>query len=160
MMGTVRLYGGRVGSINGTGRARRSGPGDAVGRSQAGFLLIEVLIALAILGIIATAFLSALTTGYRGLLLADEKTMAESLARTELERIRDAPYPIADEVKFTGGYDITVTPVFIQPIAGPVETADLNNLSTVPSGGLQMVTITVAHQGKTLLVTATSKANR
>ena len=49
--------------------------------SSRGFTLVEVLIALAILGIVAVAFLSALATASTALILADERTTAESLTR-------------------------------------------------------------------------------
>ena len=57
-----------------------------------GFTLIEVLIALAILAIVAVAFLTALTTASTALILADERTTAESLARSELEYVKSQPF--------------------------------------------------------------------
>ena len=128
--------------------------------NQSGFLLIEVLVALAILGIIAVAFLSALTTGYRGLLLAREMTMAESLVRTELERIRDAPYPIANEVRSSAGYDISVTACFVEAEPDPQNPDESRYLPAAISGSLQMITVTVTHQGRMLLTTTTNKAER
>jgi prepilin-type N-terminal cleavage/methylation domain-containing protein len=57
-----------------------------------GITLIEVLIALAILGFVAVAFLSALATASTAILVADERTTAESLARSELEYVKSQPF--------------------------------------------------------------------
>jgi len=126
---------------------------------QSGFLLIELLVALAILGIIAVAFLSALTTGYRGLLLAHEMTMAESLVRTELERIRDAPYPIAGEVKSHRGYDISITTSYVEPTPDPRDPVATTYVPSSAPTGMQNITVSITHQGKVVLVTGTNKAD-
>ena len=52
-------------------------------KEQEGYSLIEVLVGVAILGVVGVGFLSALSSGYLALILADEKTMAEALTRTE-----------------------------------------------------------------------------
>ena len=61
-------------------------------RRQEGFGLVEVLIAIMILGVVAVGFLSALSTSYAGLALAGRHSRAESLIRTEFEFIRGLPY--------------------------------------------------------------------
>ena len=61
-------------------------------RDQKGQSLIEVLIALAILGIVAVTFLIALTTSSTAIIIADERTTAESLARSELEYVKSQPF--------------------------------------------------------------------
>ena len=61
-------------------------------KNEKGMSLIEVLIALAILGIVAAAFLSGLATASRALIIADERTTAESLARTEMEYVKSCKY--------------------------------------------------------------------
>jgi len=61
-------------------------------RKQRGFTLIEVIIAMALLGIIAIAFLGALATASKAIIIADERATAESLARTEMEYIKNCEY--------------------------------------------------------------------
>ena len=83
-------------------------------RGERGFTLLELIVAVAILGVIGVAFLSALTTGYFALVLADENTVAESLTRTEFEKIREDTFDPA-RVGYTAeepkniGYLVVVT---------------------------------------------------
>jgi prepilin-type N-terminal cleavage/methylation domain-containing protein len=60
--------------------------------SSSGFTLIEVLIALALVGIIAIAFLSAISTASMALITADEQATAESLARSQMEYVKNQDY--------------------------------------------------------------------
>ena len=48
---------------------------------EKGLTLLEVIIALAVFGIISIAFLSALAGASRAMFIADERATAESLAR-------------------------------------------------------------------------------
>ena len=117
-------------------------------RGQRGFVLIEVLISIAIFGVISVAFLSALVTGYHGVIVAHDQTMAQSLTRTTFENVRVAPFPIA-----TGSDNVTTTTKFDVV----VHAANINDNYTivfVPSS-LQMITVTIryAASGKTIWVT-------
>ena len=60
--------------------------------SSRGIGLIEVLITLAILGTIAIAFLSGLSTASMALIIADERATAESLARSQMEYVKNQEY--------------------------------------------------------------------
>jgi len=59
-------------------------------KSERGFALIETLVALALLGIIAVAFLSGLATTSQAGFIANEQATAESLVRSEAEYVRIA----------------------------------------------------------------------
>ena len=61
-------------------------------RGQNGVALIEILVAIAILGVVAVTFLSALTAAYGAVIVADRHTKAESLTRTAFEYMRNLPY--------------------------------------------------------------------
>jgi len=65
-------------------------------RGQKGVALVEILVAIAILGVVAVAFLSALTTAYGAVIVADRHTKAESLTRTAFEYMRNASYDDCD----------------------------------------------------------------
>ena len=63
--------------------------------SSRGFTLLEVLIAIALIGIVAVAILGALSTSSKVLSIADERTTAESLARRQIEYIKSQGYNAA-----------------------------------------------------------------
>jgi type II secretory pathway pseudopilin PulG len=108
-------------------------------------MLIEVVVAVAILGVVAVGFLSALSSGYLALVLADENTVAESLTRSEFERIRQASYPVADYQRNNAlpGYDLAI------------DAANVNG----GDSPIQSVTVEVRHQGELVLTTSTYKVD-
>jgi prepilin-type N-terminal cleavage/methylation domain-containing protein len=59
--------------------------------SSRGFTLIEVVLAIAFVGIITIAFLSALSTASTVLIITDDRATAESLARSQMEDIKSQP---------------------------------------------------------------------
>jgi prepilin-type N-terminal cleavage/methylation domain-containing protein len=61
-------------------------------RKQRGFGLVEVIIALGLLGIIGIAFLGALATSSSAIIISDERATAESLARSEMEYVKSQEY--------------------------------------------------------------------
>lgn len=100
-------------------------------KSEKGFALIEVVIAIAIMGIIAAAFMSALAGASRALFIADERATAESLARSQLEYIKSQDY----SDNGTGYTTISSTDYAITYISENV----------TGQSGLQKITITVRH---------------
>jgi len=60
--------------------------------SSRGFTMLEVVIAIALLGIIAVSVLSALQTAALALISADQRATSESLARSQLEYVKDQGY--------------------------------------------------------------------
>ena len=57
-----------------------------------GETLIEVLIGLAILGLIATSFLGAVYTSRQSARVADERATAQSIAQTQIEYLKTLDY--------------------------------------------------------------------
>jgi prepilin-type N-terminal cleavage/methylation domain-containing protein len=82
-------------------------------KNEKGFSLIEVIIALALLGIIAVAFMSGLATASKAIYIADERATAENLARNQMEYVKEQTYadsysaPIPDEYN-DAGYSATI----------------------------------------------------
>jgi prepilin-type N-terminal cleavage/methylation domain-containing protein len=74
-------------------------------RRSPGFTLIEVLIALALFAIIGIVFAGGLTTASKAVLVADVRTRAESLARTQMESIKEQQYLEADASPWQVTYD-------------------------------------------------------
>ncbi len=96
---------------------------------ERGFGLIEVLIALAIIGVIAAGFLLALGTSFKSLMLADDLTTAESLARSQMEYVKKQVY------------DVNCTYLKIQ---SPPDYQIASNC-TPRKNGEQKITVTVRH---------------
>ena len=68
-----------------------------VRNSQKGFLLIEILVGLALMGIIAAGFTNGLSTTFKGVTVSQERVTAESLAKSQIEYIKVQDYiPVAD----------------------------------------------------------------
>ena len=121
--------------------------------SESGMAFLEVLIALALLGIIAVAFLSGLATGARATVIADKQTTAESLARSQIEWVKEASYvdeasdytpaPVPADEDYTG-YSVTIT-------AEPLNS---------PDDGIQKITVTVNHYDKELVQLESYKVDR
>jgi len=140
---------------------------------QKGQTLIEVLIAIALLGMIAVPFLTALSTSSRGIIIADEKTTAESLVRSEMEYVKNSPYNstgFSYEIPATAnntppwdpsrtalddryaGYSVNVTGVPIDPDTGEALSSGDKNI--------QNITVEVYHGNESVLTTSTYKVER
>ncbi len=129
-----------------------------------GFSLIEVLIALALLGIIGVAFLSGLATASKALFIADERTTAESLARSQMEYVKNCSYeygasPSYEQVDVESlthpGYFISVDAPPIDPDTG----AALANPGD--DEGIQKITVTIEHpDGDEVITLDGYKVNR
>ena len=122
-------------------------------RSQRGFTLIEVILAIALLGIIAVAFFSAMATGSLALFIADERATAESLARSQMEYVKNQAYKVDgsyERIEPPAGYDIVTT---ADPLPDP--NAPDNDLE-----GIQQITVTVSHQGKKVITLVGYKVDR
>jgi len=129
---------------------------------QKGQTLIEVLIAIAILGMIAVPFLTALSTSSRGIIVADERTTAESLVRSEMEYVKNCDY------NFTG-FSYEIPPTANNTPWGGLHALDdyyadagySVNVTGVPIDlYIQNITVRVYHGNESVLTTSTYKIAR
>jgi len=120
--------------------------------NESGAALISTLVAVAIAGILAAAFLSGLATATTAIHIADELTVAESLARSEMEYVRDYAYQ----------YDATVYPVdpLLDIPTGWVVPTPAVELVHATDDGIQKITVSVEHNGKTVLTIEDYKVDR
>jgi type II secretory pathway pseudopilin PulG len=61
-------------------------------KNEKGASLVEAIIALGLLGLIATAFTMAIFVSTKSIMIADERTNAESLARAQMEYVKQQVY--------------------------------------------------------------------
>ena len=143
-------------------------------KNERGIGLIEVLIALAILGIVAAAFLSGLATASRAVYIADVRTTAESLARSQMEYVKNQEYIPVPE----GADEVTYQKIISDdiPVGYTIESADhtgttVGDIKGVPwdsddgevednEVGLQRVKLVIKHQGKNIITLEGYKVNR
>ena len=108
--------------------------------SSRGFTLVEVVIAIALIAIIGVGFLGGLSNAMWSLHIADVRTTAESLARSEMEYLKSMGYDADAEdygpVERTGyeGYPVQVS------------FRDIDD-------GLQEITVVVGHHERAEIVT-------
>ena len=113
-------------------------------RSESGATFIETLAALALMGIVATAFLSGLATTSKATIVADEHTTAKSLAQSQMEWAKNTDY-----VYETTAYSSAPLP------SGPdylnyLATIDVEPLHS-PDEGIQKIIVTINHSDKEVI---------
>ena len=118
-------------------------------RTEKGFSLIEVLIALVIFSLIGVGFLSGLGTGLKVLSQTDVLETAKNLAESQMEYVKGLDYrstgsypeaPIPDEYP---GFSAAIN-------AGPVTDRDAN---------IQEILVTISLDGEAVLTLEGYKVN-
>ena len=122
-------------------------------REDRGLVLLESLVALAILALTAAAYLGGLSTVFRAGSVSDVRSTGESLAVSQLEQLRDTAYSynataynaaaVPGAADYTG-YAVNIT------------AAALNS----PDDGVQRLTVNVTRYGETVYTTTYYKVDR
>jgi prepilin-type N-terminal cleavage/methylation domain-containing protein len=109
-------------------------------KGEKGFVFIETIVALALLGIVAVFFLSSVGTATKATVVADEQVNAESLARRQIEYLKAcdyqysaSEYPLDPMLDIPGRWSIT------NPTVEALHDTD---------DGIQKITFTVQHDGE------------
>ena len=123
------------------------------GRSR-GLSMLEVVIAIGLLGIIAVSILTALLTASAALVIADRRATADSLARSQMEYVKNQDYIYYsesghedyDEVEgYTENYDIDITVEPINPDTYEPYPYDEGEGAFEKDDGIQLITVTVTY---------------
>ena len=112
-------------------------------KREAGFSLIEVLVALAILSILATGFLMTLANSSKHTLTAEVLATAESIARTQMESIKSEAYQTNAPTTPSLYSKITSLPSASWDVTWTVARLDPKNLHDGSEQGMQEITLTV-----------------
>jgi type II secretory pathway pseudopilin PulG len=120
---------------------------------ESGTTLVEVIVALAILGTIGVCFLSGLATTSKAAYTIDERATAESLAQSQMEWAQNASY----------SYDATV----YSPMPIPSSKDYINYSVTItaapfnsPDDGIQKITVIVARSDEGVIMLESYKVDR
>jgi type II secretory pathway pseudopilin PulG len=135
-------------------------------RSEKGYTLLEVFIAIALMGLVSVTFLGAIYTASKAVSIADERAAAESLARTEMEYVRSQPYSAArwDYTVCSVGRSATSPPSWYDVDSNPplLDNSYAGYSVSVSAEGLlepsidneiQKITVTVTRQGGPDIIT-------
>lgn len=115
---------------------------------QTGSSLLETIVALALLGIIGVAFLSALATSSNARSIADEHVTSRILAESQMEDIKKQAY------SNSGNY--TYVPILAEYPGYSILTPQVASLGS----GIQKITITVRHHNKSVHILESYKVDR
>ncbi len=113
---------------------------------QRGISLIEVLVAVAILGVIGVVFIAAMGTAYDSVGMVDKKTQAEAMIRSQLDQIKavvyedSGVYPVT--ISIPNQYSVTISAEALDDRETGT-CADADNCNT-----LQKVTVSVFRSGE------------
>jgi type II secretion system protein I len=119
-------------------------------RNQMGFSLIEVLIAMALIGTAGIAIIVALGTASKGANTAAERETAKNIAEMQLEYIMGQPYADSYPAKMADypGYSV---------VTGQDGRIAAQAITSRTDGNIQKIPITVLHDSKQILTVVGEK---
>ncbi|MFC1865438.1 prepilin-type N-terminal cleavage/methylation domain-containing protein [Chloroflexota bacterium] len=131
-------------------------------KNERGATLIEVIVALGLMGLIATTFLMAIFIATASIGIADERTTAESLAKAQMESIKQQAYQDAGgiEIEYVE-IDLSENPNYsissVNRLGITVEAVlavpwnSVNDAATTDVG-LQKISLIIKHGSKEVLM--------
>ena len=127
-------------------------------KSEQGLSFVEILVGLAIVAVVTTAFISGMTTTFKGIEVSQERVAAESLAKSQIEYIKVQDYVLVadyDPGDPANRYELIDIPADLLSAGYSIE---INTPQIIISGNetgfeLQSVNVTVkrSEQGKLII---------
>lgn len=137
-----------------------------------GMTLIEVIIALAILGLVAVTFLVGVSTALKATSLADELATAQSLTQSQMESVKSQEYETApsggvatyDKISLSSYPDYYIKSTdrdsnIVDEMTG-IPWDSENNQASSEDGGIQKITAIIYHDTKMVLTLEDYKVDR
>jgi prepilin-type N-terminal cleavage/methylation domain-containing protein len=122
---------------------KKSNPGN-----ENGFTLVEVVIAIMLLGIVVAGLFTGLASASKVLLHTDSRETAKNLAETQLELVKGQIFvPGSGSAVYTPAATPTGFTVTINVIDGANNTVFGPNLTQTRDGNLQKIIVTVTGPG-------------
>ncbi len=116
-------------------------------KTEKGSSLLEVIVALALLGIISVLFLGSAANSANARVTADERTSAKILAESIIDSVKKLPY--------SANYTVTI------PADYPGYTANITAANAyADSTDIQKLTVVITHRERNVLTLENYKVNR
>jgi type II secretory pathway pseudopilin PulG len=135
--------------------------------SSRGATLVEVLIAIAVLGLITSSIMPVLLMLNKAEFKWTEQTVSESLIRTQVEYIKGCPYIYGNVSVPEPPYATVPTPdpsyeieVFARPVLIDPATQQHTYLPSGQDEGIQEIEITVKHVDREIISATNYKVDR
>ena len=130
---------------------------------ERGESLVEILMSVAIMAIVLSGFLAALSTGAFSVAVVRERVTAENLVRAQLECIQEHSYirgaaPIA-YITVCAATQLSAYPVDLS-ISYWDSTTTIFTSNPELDSGMQWITVTIYHQGEPVFEMEDYKAER
>ena len=124
--------------------------------SERGFAMVEVLVALALIGVAGVCFLSSLTTVSKSTIIADERSTADSLAVSQMEYTLSQSY---DKTNNPGQYALLSDIPEGWSINLTAERLDPENDGKGDDDGIQEISVIVNFGSEQIVALTSRKVN-
>jgi len=128
---------------------------------ERGTSLVEVLVSVAIIAIVLTTFLAALSTATFGVATVRERVTAANLARKQLECIQHHPYiDGAAPISYTTTCTVTQLSSYPMDLSISYWISPTFTITPTADSGMQWITVTVYHNSDPVFTIGNYKVER
>ncbi len=127
---------------------------------EAGFSLLEILVALGIVAAVTVVFLLGMATSSKGVVVSQESVSVDNLAKAQMENIKNCEYDYTNNPPDYSTAKLTAIPAsYGINIAAQRLNANPNNDPALDDG-IQQITVTVTRNGAATYTLVGYKMNR
>jgi type II secretory pathway pseudopilin PulG len=128
---------------------------------ESGMVLLEVLLAAAILGMVAVTSLNSLSVASKADFINNEQSDSECLASSQVEHIKNQSY-IDFTDPYHGDYELVAAPAnyTVAVTTVPVDPDTGQPLASGEDSGIQKITVLIRHYGEEITVLESYKVDR